>query len=325
VISHNNYTMLNSLADTVTEPAQTAERQLLLTAATSAAEARQSWLQVARALSGFTTDTRTHLGPAAAETGDLALWTGRLAYTDPRWTPSRGTSAPVRAGSDLAPDRASLRQVVAAVHHATYSLGFLAAANQRQVQTANRARRILVPVSSIPDTFDLRVPFTGAPAERVQALLDVYRSAEHASSQATNAIAASAVHIGAQSRLLAAAADITDPGEGRQRYPRPSWQQQLAAIHHPEAGPTERILRDLDVTDSALLARAAELDGASARLLVHASEQFETSGAAPPVTDLAAGAGTAALLGRALSTGDRKVALAAEPRSAFAEGAEAEH
>ena len=96
VISHNNHTLLLSLADTVTELTKTAERQLLLTAAAGAAEARQSWLQVARALAGFTTDTRTHLGPAATETSDLALWTGRLAYTDPRWTPSHGTSSPVR-------------------------------------------------------------------------------------------------------------------------------------------------------------------------------------------------------------------------------------
>ena len=182
-----------------------------------------------------------------------------------------------------------------------------------------------MPVSSIPDTFDLRVPFTAAPAERVQSLLDVYGAAEHASAQATTAIADTAVYVRAPSRYLAVVTDITDPGEGRQPQARPAWHRQLAAIHHPEAGPTERILRDLDVTDSALLARAAELDSASARLLVHATEQFETGGRSRLMNDLAIGVGTAGVIGQALSTGRRRLPVDAKPSSMCIEGAEAEH
>jgi hypothetical protein len=92
-----------------------------------------------------------------------------------------------------------------------------------------------------------------------------------------------------------------------------------------EAGPVERILLDLDVTDSAVLLPAAELDRASTRLLVHASEQFEASGRSRPVSDLAAGAGAAGFISRALSTSDRRVAIAAEPSAAYIEGAGVKH
>ena len=44
---------------------------------------RQGWLHVAHALDRVTTDTRLYLSPDAVESGDLALWTGRLAYADP--------------------------------------------------------------------------------------------------------------------------------------------------------------------------------------------------------------------------------------------------
>ena len=45
---------------------------------------------LARAWYRITTDTRGTITPAAAEAADLALWTGRLAYADPNWTPALG-------------------------------------------------------------------------------------------------------------------------------------------------------------------------------------------------------------------------------------------
>jgi hypothetical protein len=59
-------------------------------AADHTARARHAWLAAARSWDDLTTETQGRLSEAAAEAGNLALWTGRLAYADPQWTPARG-------------------------------------------------------------------------------------------------------------------------------------------------------------------------------------------------------------------------------------------
>jgi hypothetical protein len=57
---------------------------------------RRTWLAIAHVWDTIVTDTRGYLSRPAAEAGQLALWTGRLAYADPAWTPARGPSPAVR-------------------------------------------------------------------------------------------------------------------------------------------------------------------------------------------------------------------------------------
>src|SRR5262249_4774091 len=103
---------------------------------------------------------------------------------------------------------------------------------------------------------------------------DLYGSAAEASTDATSSIADLACEVEAPSRTLAAAAEIaeyaTEPGQQTSR----NHGEVLAALHHAEAGPIERMLRDLEVVDRALLGRAAELDNASQNLVIEASERL---------------------------------------------------
>jgi hypothetical protein len=87
VTSHNCALIAHALAAQTSHSAFPAISADLAVADAAAREASGSWYQIARALRQVTTDTRGHLSPAAAEARDLALWTGRLAYTDPTWTP----------------------------------------------------------------------------------------------------------------------------------------------------------------------------------------------------------------------------------------------
>jgi hypothetical protein len=61
---------------------------------------------------------------------------------------------------------------------------------------------------------------------------------------------------------------------------------------------------------------------ARARLLVHASERFETCGGSRPAKEITIGIGATGLQGQILSTGNRIEAIAAEART---DGAVAEH
>jgi hypothetical protein len=116
VISHNCELLLRTLA---TRAAQHGVHHIadgLLGCAHAAGVARTAWLHTARAWYRITTDTRGTIAHDAAETGDLALWTGRLAYTDPAWTPALGPSHAARTPEALASQPRDFPVVVAAVH-----------------------------------------------------------------------------------------------------------------------------------------------------------------------------------------------------------------
>ena len=63
------------------------------------------------------TDSRVYLSHPAAEARHLALWTGRLAYADPAWTPARKPSHAVRDPASLAPGPAELAEIASAMHY----------------------------------------------------------------------------------------------------------------------------------------------------------------------------------------------------------------
>ena len=202
VISHHCEILLATLATRAGQHGSDVIADRLLGCADAAGQARAAWLHAARAWRRITTDTRGIITPAAAETADLALWTGRLAYADPNWTPALGPSHATRTPQALVPEPGDLPAVVAAVHQASQTLTQIAAADHSQIRGAAEAGRLLVPTRSLPDRFDIPHPFAPAPRDRIAALLDAYHDAGTASAQATAAVATVAADVRAPSHIL---------------------------------------------------------------------------------------------------------------------------
>ena len=85
----------------------------------------------------------------ATEIGDLVLRLGRLAYTNPEWTPASGDSLP-RDPAGLAPAVGDLRAVLTATHHATDTLTRIAATDDRCVRRSRRRQQALHPHPPAP-------------------------------------------------------------------------------------------------------------------------------------------------------------------------------
>ena len=275
VISHNCEILLRTLATRAGQHGSDRLADGLLGCADAAGQARTAWLHTARAWYRITTDTRGTIAPDAAETGDLALWTGRLAYTDPAWTPALGPSHTPRTPEALAPGPRDLPAVVAAVHQATETLTQIAAADHGQIRAAAQAGRLLVPTRSLPDRFDIPHPFAPAPRDRVDALLDAYHNARTASAQATAAVATIAAEVRAPSHILTLARaairrDSEIMANGQQEPAEPE-------AHDAQAcpGPVERILHDLGVTNPAMLVRASAIDQLGEQLILGAAHVSE--------------------------------------------------
>jgi hypothetical protein len=121
VISHHCEILLHTLATRASQHCSADLATRLLGSADTAAQARATWLHAARAWYRITTDTRGTIAPAAAEAADLAMWTGRLAYANPGWTPDLGPSHATRTPETLAPEPGDIAAVVAAALSAKLS------------------------------------------------------------------------------------------------------------------------------------------------------------------------------------------------------------
>ena len=116
--------------------------------ATSAAWA--AWRAAARAFDTITTGKDAALTRVAAEIGDLAIWAGRLAHTDPSWAPACGAGPGLRDPADLAFAPADLPTVVAAVHHAADAMAAVASADREAVRVAAASGRLFIPTRLLP-------------------------------------------------------------------------------------------------------------------------------------------------------------------------------
>jgi len=270
VISHNCEILLRGLATRAAAHGDGPMRAGLLESADAAGLARDAWLHAARAWNLITTDVRGTISPTAAETADLALWTGRLAYADPGWTLERGPSQAIRPPEALVPGPGDLPGVVAAVHHACETLTQLAAADEEQIRTAADASRLLVPTRSLPEKSDVPHPFALAPRGRVDQVLLGYRDARTASACATATVAEIAVTVGAPSEILASARAAVHSGGGLPASRRP-YAAEPAAGRWPSwdvPGHVERALHDLGISSPARLRRAAAIDHAGEQLIL---------------------------------------------------------
>jgi hypothetical protein len=327
VTSHNCALIARALAAQTSHSTSPATSADLADAADAARQASGNWYQIARALRQVTTDTRGHLSPAAAEAGDLALWTGRLAYTDPTWTPASGPRHPARSRQQLAARPGDVAQVVAAVHHAGEALTLLSETEHDQLRAATHAGRILVPTRTLPDDYNIPRPYATALPEHTGPLLARYRDAVHATRQAATPIGRVADATGAPSRALTTARAATQaipsasPAADPDDQATPGGREQACDM----PGPLQQALLGLGITSPSLLARGADLDRASERLLIEAADELPPAHRRPPAAALNVTVGSATLVNQALASGNPKGArLLRQPNQAEREEPEPE-
>ena len=280
VICHVSELMLTALADRAVAftgaPGVTAH---LRTAASSAANACGRWREVTAAWNQITTETKGLTAVGIADTSDLVVRLGRLAFTDAQWTPARAQRAPLRDPADLAPDAAQAAVVVGAIHHAADALGCLAAADLHAVDTADRAGRLFMPTRALPDYYDVPYRHGTATPLAVAALLDAYQAACGASGRAVTDLDALAVTTNAPSRILAAARAASRPANNTSTPDtapiRPSNREPAPPA---PSGPVEQEVRKLASGDPILLLRAKAIDKAARKLIAEAKDSTHEPG-----------------------------------------------
>jgi hypothetical protein len=267
-----NYVVISFNTDTVYRVLAARARQLgyhalipgLNAAAAHADDSRRAWLAVAHVWDNMVTDTRDYLSRPAAEAGHLALWTCRLAYADPTWTPARKPSHAVRDPAGLAPGPAAFTEIASAMHYTADSLARAAHTDLDTLRTAASAGRLYVTTRSLPELkYDVPRPYADAPRDRVADALAVYADAADTSQAVLRLAADVAAAVDAPSRVLSVA-------------------EQAAA--YPAVAPRGRLeqnLIDLGVRDAELLRRGVELDEMAQRILA----QAHRSGLASPQPD----------------------------------------
>jgi hypothetical protein len=270
VTSHHCEIVLRSLADRAQQDVDNIRAELLR-AADSAACARTRWLGLARSLDHVTTDTRGHLSPAAIEAGDLALWTGRLAYSDPAWTLASGPDAEARSAMSLAPTTGSVADAVVALHRGCESLTRLAQGGREQFRAAANAGRILVATRSAAKLRRTGRPFEAASPDRINAVLALYDYTARASAEAEDQISHVGISAQAPERLALALPDIRSGPARTSAQASEGADQRNDVDAAGRLGTIGRTLRALGVTDIGLLERGAELDLAGEQLIVDAT------------------------------------------------------
>jgi hypothetical protein len=254
-------------------------------AADAMARAWQASRQVAAAWAGLSTETRGHASPAVAEIGDLVLRIARLAHDDPHWAPTRTHPSTLRDWTGPISSDDALAAAVAAVHQAADAFARVTAADLEAVAAAASAGRLYVRTRSLPPEYDVPRRYATAPVDRTAPLLDAYRAAAQASTQAADALAALALATDAPSATLALARAASDPhrAQGADTSQNPGIVGQ-PGITPATPGPTERAIRNLRVTDPAILLRAATIDRAARQLITQAQPGPDrtTAGQRPP-------------------------------------------
>ena len=213
----------------------------------------------------------------ANEIGAMVLRVGRLAFSNPEWTPA---TSPARASDpvDLAPTVDDLRLVLAAIHHVVDTLTHIAVTDCRCVRGAAADGRVYFPTRLLPANNDIPHPYVSAPRSRITALLDKYHLAVKTSAAATAAFDSLSLAVQTPSHVLAVTRSaITGSTPNRSRAKPldssgPIGQPELyGPVEDPvPVGHLEDAVRSLHLTEPSFLLRAAAIDSAGRDLLAEA-------------------------------------------------------
>jgi hypothetical protein len=293
IMFHISELMLNSLAERSGLFTGAPELSSQLRSTTdSASRACARWRDVAAAWKRITTATRGLTAPGVADATDLIVRLGRLAFTDPKWTPSRARPAPLRDPAELAPDAAQAAVILGAIHHTADTLACVASADLRAVSAAVRAARLFMPTHALPEYCDIPYRYGYAHPSRAAKLLVAYQAASDASAHAVTALDTVAVAMGSPSRFLAlgrAASHVAqDPGTPNRAAGQPS-EPGLAIIGDLEPkealppGLVERAVRKTGIGDPIMLLRAIAIDKAGRDLIAEARRSAREPDTPDPV------------------------------------------
>ena len=271
--AHNCAAILTTLAGS--RPARQDDPVPFRTAAEAVARERDTWLGIVRTMDHFRSDVPGRTAPEVTAAGDLALWTGRLAYADPAWTPAGGPGRRARTAAQLAARPGDAARVTAAVHHTLDALSSLAAVHRSHARALGHADRLLVPSRTLAEGYDVAQPYSPAPPSRAALVHDAYQQACQASAEAAEALAGIASRTRAPSRILTLvrAAQAAEPAKDAERA------DQDVPEPLPMPGPVERKMRGLGVGYE-YLNRAAALDRAAEQLMIDAVTQRAAQAAA---------------------------------------------
>ena len=199
------------------------------------------------------------------------MCTGRLAYADPAWPLSSGPGRQPRSPHDLAPHPGDVPLALAAAHHACDAMTSQAYAQRERIRTAAGAGRFLVPTRSLPDTMDIPRPFAPALPDHVHALLRLCQDTAEAAAEASDRAGEAAAAVRAPSRLLTAARAAAHAVHDASMSPQP----EPAVTGHPNehAGAIQAALHRLGISRPDMLQRAADIDRASAQLIIEAASR----------------------------------------------------
>ncbi len=258
----------------------------LLGAAEAASGACACWREVTAAWTDMTTGIGGLTAPGIADTSDLVVRLGRLAFTDPGWTPIRSRSSPVRTSAQLAPDTRQAAVVAGAIHHAAEALACVAAADACAVRTAVCAGRIYVPTRTLPEYLDVPHRYWRPPPARAAALIAVYDAAAAATDRLVSDLDLVAVTMNTPSRIRAVArAAIQSARDVNKRLPAsdraggPAVSVPAGVEHAVSARPgwVERAVRNAGSTELVVLMRARAMDAAARKLIEDAKESAQRS------------------------------------------------
>jgi hypothetical protein len=274
VTSHASEVILRGLAGRAVQlDASPAIHDQLHTAAEAMAETWTSWRAAASEWDIISTGTYQRAGrtPMAVEFTDLVLEVGRLAYSNPNWTPACAGAIATRDPAGLATTLGDLGTVLAAVHQAADAILQVAIEDREAVRTAAADRRLFVSTRLMPDGCDFPYQYTPAPRLRSEAVILTYDAAIEASTRSVAALDGLAVPLAAPSQMLAIARQASPPDRARQQASSGQCLSPRQAAAITGNAQLEHMLHGLRITEPAFLARAAILDEAARGLASEAT------------------------------------------------------
>ena len=243
-----------------------------------------AWYKVAREWDVITTGQHPPgiLTPVAAELGELALRTGRLARRDPHWTPARTGLGLIRDPATLAPARSDILAVIAAVHHAADAIARIAAEDRLAVRQAAFDGRLYVPASLLPARD--QIPYQYAPIHwpRARRLLATYTAVIEATIRTIGTLDNLAATMGTTSRYLSQARALAaQPARNTLTAPQlPALEQDAQYSAQRAPGILGQVIHDLAISEPAALLRAAAIDQAADALTAETQAQSQRRAAA---------------------------------------------